>query len=444
MRIVILGLGISGFEAARLAKKKYSEVLVVDEYESDSLRDRASTLEKNGIKVKLGISSFETKDDDLFIKSPGIPQNSPLLRHIKDNGGEVRSEVEFALGFIDNKKLGITGTNGKTTVTELTAHVLNNIGYHAIECGNIGEPISKVVGKLKKKTILIVELSSFQLDDSYKIPLHSAVITNIGEDHIDRHGTIENYKKAKFKIFDAVDKEEFKILNENLFQFWNENISEYELPLLFSLTEESDLRVEGNEIMFQDEKLFSLDNLKLTGKHNYENVLASLGLVYSIVGDLLHIRKKLLKAYSSFNTAEHRVELFLEKNNVKFYNDSKGTNPDAVKAALNSVGKDTNTLLILGGLNKGMSFENLKDDIKQFCKQLYLVGENKDELEDIFDGVVSIKKYDDYQSLVSEIVEDADNGEVVLLSPGCASMDMFKNYKERGDIFKNLVNSVLK
>ena len=409
VKIAILGAGRSGKGAAQLA---------------DVLNIPAQILTDDDTKVTDRV--FD--DYSLVVVSPGIPPSSALYRKAVETGKEIISELEFAARNFDGKYLAITGTNGKTTTTELTTKLLRALGIDAVATGNIGHPFSTVVaefllGELSTYTVPVIEVSSFQLERIRDFSPVAAAMLNVAEDHLDRYlGGIDEYGQTKEKIFNGVP-EENRIYG----------ITHYPKQ------SNSKFSVVDDVIKYGDLDLVGFNDIKLKGKHNHENVIAALELVSRIKDLTSEDLEALSNALKSFVAGEHRVEKVLEHDGITFIDDSKGTNPAAVVAALNSVpGKEENILLILGGLDKGMDFSPLCEHEKRIRKA-YILGECRQKIFDTLQDKIKCELFDSFDECVLKASSDAVKGDTVLLSPGCASWDMFSNYKERGKRFQKLI-----
>jgi UDP-N-acetylmuramoylalanine--D-glutamate ligase len=409
--IGILGAGRSGKAAAQLA-----ECLDID----------AKIMSDDDTPV----SSHNFDNCQLIVVSPGIPPISPIYREAVASGREIISELEFAARHFAGKYLAITGTNGKTTTTELTVHLLQALKISAIAAGNIGHPFSAVCadvinGRLPVDTIPVIEVSSFQLERTSVFAPLAALILNIAEDHLDRYpGGMSEYSATKEKIFK-------KVLPEN--QIYGITYKAEQASSKF--------KIEDDFIKFNNLDIVSFDKLKLKGIHNQENVLGALELIsrlQSLTESDIAMLKNALKTY---NPGKHRIEKVMESNGISYIDDSKGTNPAAVIAALQSIpGTNKNIRLILGGLDKGMDFAPLKDYSARI-KKIYILGECREKLYKTLHDVLDCEKFIDFDKCVLAACHEALEGDTVLLSPGCASWDMFKNYKERGNRFRKLVTN---
>jgi UDP-N-acetylmuramoylalanine--D-glutamate ligase len=389
----------------------------------------------------LGVSCKILSDDDtpapnknfensrLIVVSPGIPPASPLYREAVESGVEIVSELEFAARHFSGKYLAVTGTNGKTTTTELCTCLLQALAVPAVAAGNIGHPFSAVCadiisGVLPEDTLAVIEVSSFQLERASSFAPLAAVILNLAEDHLDRYpGGITEYAAVKEKIFMHVSPEN---------RLYGITYKPEQTALRFS--------IEDNMIKFNGLELISWDKLKLKGRHNQENVLAALELVSRAVELNETNIPVLLKALQNYAPGGHRVEKVLERDGITYINDSKGTNPAAVIAALQSIpDKGKKILLILGGLDKGMDFSPL-NDYAPYIKKACLIGECREKLYRTLHEKLDCEKFTDFDECVRAACRAAVSGDTVLLSPGCASWDMFTDYKERGERFRELVN----
>ncbi len=412
-KIAILGNGRSGIAVAQLANKL----------------DIFNSIFADGYGE---LPNFNKSNYDLIVISPGIPPTSPIAQLAKESKIEVIGELEFASRYCKAKIIAITGTNGKTTTVEFVTHSLNCLGYSAIYAGNIGVPLSEVALS-ENFDFIVVEVSSFQLETVKSFKPIVAGVLNITSDHIDRHKSFANYAKLKFSIFAQVANIKDCILNTNLIN------SEYENSTSFSAYEKADFYIDKNNIYFENMQIISTAKIQLVGNHNYENILAGLALIHRAV----NLRKinidKLRIAIKSFKASEHRLEfLGKTKDNISFYNDSKATNPDSVLVAVNAIATSKNVLLILGGLDKDMDFEILLS-IKNKIKIAFLIGESQEKIKDTISNHITCDLCNNLEIATCAAIKSSSPNDIILLSPGCASMDQFKNYKERGEKFKKLV-----
>jgi len=409
--VVVLGAGRSGKAAAQLAGCLNLNAKIMSDDDTQAPNN-----------------NFD--DCQLIVVSPGIPPSSPLYREAVSSGKEIISELEFAVRHFAGKYLAITGTNGKTTTTELTAHLLQALKINAIAAGNIGHPFSTVCADVIKGGLLadiipVIEVSSFQLEHTSVFAPVAALILNIAEDHLDRYpGGMNEYSATKEKIFK-------KVLPEN--RIYGITYKPEQIHSRFKIT--------NDMIKFDNLDLISFDKLKLKGIHNQENVLGALELISRLLPLTEAHISTLKNALQAYTPGKHRIEKVLERNGISYIDDSKGTNPAAVTAALQSVsGKNKIIRLILGGLDKGMDFAPLRDYSARI-KKVYIIGECREKIYKTLHNTLDCEKFTDFDKCVLTACRDALKGDTVLLSPGCASWDMFKNYKERGNRFRELVAS---
>ena len=373
------------------------------------------------------------------VVSPGVAPSSPLYVAALNAGLHMVSEMEFGFRFFDLPLLAITGTNGKTTTTELTAHLLNGLGIKAETCGNIGLPLSALAARIwrdqaGKPDVGVIEVSSFQLECCEKFSPLAAVNLNVTDDHLDRyHGLMTAYSEVKFSIFDRVRNRDRMFLG----------LTMRETPELipaaygFLLERPEPVEFDGDQIYLNGRKLCCFSDSNLLGRHNLENLLAALALVWAYAGERI-FSDRLISALRSYYPGDHRIQAVAEWRGITFINDSKATNPSSVLAALDAVGGNRNVCILLGGLDKGMDFEALRAIAPQ-VKQAFIYGQCRDKMYAALREAMPCAVYDDFVPAVEAACRAAVSGDVVILSPSCASMDMFKNYKERGDIFAGLV-----
>ena len=441
-RIVVLGAGESGTGAAVLAQKKGFDVFVSD---MSSIKDKyKQMLNERGICWEEGKHTEELiLNADEVIKSPGIPNDAPMILKIKERNIPVISEIEFAGRYTHAKMICITGSNGKTTTTSLIYHIFRSAGLNVGLAGNIGQSLALQVAE-KNYDYYIIELSSFQLDNMYNFRANIAILMNITPDHLDRYDhNMQNYIDAKFRIIQNQTK-------DDAFIFWNDDpIIQRELKKYgiqaklcpFSEIKENGViaYTEDNKLYFTEPIAFNMEEeeLALTGRHNLYNSMAA-GISANIAG----IKKQTIReALSDFKGVPHRLERVKTVNGVEYINDSKATNVNSCWYALQSM---TNpTILILGGKDKGNDYNEIKDLVKEKCCGLIYMGLHNEKLHDFFDGMGH--PVADVQSM-KDAIDAARNmakpGETVLLSPCCASFDLFKSYEDRGDQFKACVNAL--
>lgn len=441
-RIVILGAGESGTGAAVLAKKKGFDTFVSD---MSIIQDKyKAMLEAYHIAWEEG---QHTEERILLanevIKSPGIPNDAPLILKLKEKGIPVISEIEFAGRYTHAKMICITGSNGKTTTTSLIYHIFKSAGLNVGLAGNIGQSLALQVAE-DKHDYYIIELSSFQLDNMYKFRANIAILMNITPDHLDRYDhQMQNYVNAKFRIIQNQTE-------EDAFIFWNDDpVIQKELHKYgihahlcpFSQYKEEGVKAytENNKIFFTEPVAFNMEQeeLALTGTHNLYNSLAA-----GISANLAGIRKEDIRAsLSDFKGVEHRLEKVTRVRGIDFINDSKATNVNSCWYALQSM--KTKTVLILGGKDKGNDYTEIENLVKEKCSALVYLGLHNEKLHDFFDRLgLPVADVQSMKDAVGSAYKMAKKGETVLLSPCCASFDLFKSYEDRGNQFKACVRSL--
>lgn len=416
MKIAILGRGISGNAAARLAEASGSEYhIFCDGDETDSYR------------------GF-----NLIVASPGFAADNRLRREAAQSGVPLISELEFGAINFTGRYLAITGTNGKTTTTELTAHLLNALGVDAVPAGNIGAAVSDLAAEVlisgKTPPVAVIEVSSFQLELTEKFAPAAAVVLNLASDHLNRYrGSMAEYGAVKGRIFTNTPPEG-KIIGESLRN--SETVKLLNAGNKFANA--LNVAADQDTIEFAGRTVCRFSESLLKGAHNLENLIAALELIRCFCGDDALFGNETVAAVNSFRPGAHRMETILEVDGVTFINDSKATNPHAVIAALRAVGINHDVHLLLGGLDKDMNFEELSVGAK-YIKKAYLLGECRHKINDALRHHFPCDIFDTFDEAVLAAATAAKKGEIVMLSPACASMDMFKNYQERGERFRSAV-----
>ena len=441
-RIVILGAGESGAGAAVLAQKKGFDTFVSD---MSLIKDKyKAMLDERGIQWEEGKHTEELiLNADEVIKSPGIPNDAPIILKLKNQGTPIISEIEFAGRYTNAKMICITGSNGKTTTTSLIYHIFKKAGLNVGLAGNIGQSLAYQVAECNYD-YYVIELSSFQLDNMYKFHANIAVLMNITPDHLDRYGfEMQNYVDAKFRIIQNQT-------DDDAFIFWNDDpIIQKELHKYgihgqyFPFAEKNEEGVaaftEENKVYFTRPIAFNMEQeeLALTGTHNLFNSMAA-GISANIAG----IRKECIReALNDFKGVEHRLEKVARVKGVDYINDSKATNVNSCWYALQSM--KTKTVLILGGKDKGNDYNEIADLVKEKCSGLVFLGLHNEKLHDFFGNFgLPIVDAQSMPDAVNAAYNMAKKGETVLLSPCCASFDLFKSYEDRGDQFKECVRNL--
>jgi UDP-N-acetylmuramoylalanine--D-glutamate ligase len=447
--ILVLGAGKSGISAARFAlTKKPGRVILSDVKPRGKLPEEAIALEKLGAVLETdGHSDDSIMHSDIIIISPGIPVDARWNEMIKRHNKTLIGEIEFAYQFCEPyrpKIIAITGTNGKTTVTTLMHEILKGqIGDSAALAGNVGTPFCDLLPDMEKYTHLVLEISSFQLETVRDFKPYISMILNITDDHLDRYQSMQAYAEAKARIFKNQTEREFLLLNSED-KFTNIMVSMAKCSKVFfsayNILKDGYYVEDGTFIKHVFGKrvpLFKTSEMKLVGKHNQENVLSCL-----IASDILGLdMKKTADTVRNFKGLHHRIEYSGDINGKKFYDDSKGTNIDAVIKAVQTFDEDM--ILILGGREKNTDFYQLYDVLPQNVKKIMAFGENREKIKNIFKDKVEVLEALSMEEVVRKCAA-APDVRVVLLSPGCASFDMFKNYEHRGNEFKKFVQKVMR
>ncbi len=438
-KVMVVGLARTGTETARFLVRQGAEVRVSDLRSAAELQKEMEALAGLPIRFFLGGEDAASLDGvELLIPSPGVPQVNLLLREAGRRGVKVLSEIELAFRFLSAPLVAITGTNGKSTTTSLVGEMLRRQGIRSFVGGNIGSPLIGFV--LEPWEWGVVEISSFQLEWVEEFCPRVAVLLNLTEDHLDRYPDFSSYCAAKEKIFQAQCGDDVAVLNRDD-------------PLVWSMRERLRGRVVSfgwnkvsrgvfateKEIVWRGkggEERFPLDRARISGVHNVENLMAAVAVAREVGVD----RKTIQRVIEEFPGLEHRLEFVREKDGVRFYNDSKGTNVGAVLKSLRSF--STPVILLAGGIDKGGDYGVLEEEIRRKVKKLILFGAAKEVIERALGGLTETQAVETLSEAVGEAHRSAARGDVVLLSPACSSFDQFQNYAERGRVFKALVQDL--
>lgn len=443
MRVVILGGGESGVGTAILGKKKGYDVFVSD---FGKIKENyKEVLSINGIKwEEEKHTEKKILNADVVMKSPGIPDKSPIVKMLIENKIPVISEIEFAAPFTKAKTIGITGSNGKTTTTMLTYHLLKSAGINVGLGGNIGKSFAWQVAE-DKYDYYVLELSSFQLDGIINYKPDIAIITNISPDHLDRYDyKYENYIASKFRITMNQTENDFLIYDadDEAISEWLKNNKTKAQLMPFSLTKTFEkgayLKDKNMEININEEEfVMETQYIALEGKHNLKNAMAA-----TMVAKLLQIRKQTIReSLSNFQGVEHRLEKVLKIQNVQYINDSKATNVNAAFFALDSM--NSPTVWIVGGVDKGNDYSELMSLVHEKVKAIICLGVDNKKIIEAFGNIVDMMiEVSNMQDAVTMAQRLSEKGDTVLLSPACASFDLFENYEDRGQQFKNAVQNL--
>ena len=445
-KILLIGLAKTGVSTIKYLDKLGAKIVLNDIKDKNELKNILNELsDLKNVEYILGYHPENIDDIDMVIVSPGVPLDLPFILKIKEKNIELIGEVELAYRLSNNPIfIGITGTNGKTTTTSLVGEIFKTAKFDTYTVGNIGNPVIDTVDITDENSVLVTELSSFQLESIDKFKPKVSAILNFTEDHMNRHHTMENYISAKSNIFKNQDEKDFCILNYD-----DEMVRELEdkikaKVIFFSrkkeLKEGIYLDKDDNIVINIDKKITLLNKkeLSLPGNHNLENAMAAIAISYVLNVDL-EVIKNILKSFASVS---HRQEFVRDINNITFINDSKGTNPDSTIKAIESYNRPI--VLIAGGKDKGSKFDELLDIAKNKVRALVLMGETSHIIEKCAreKGFKHIYIVNDMKEAVKTSYDIAIANDIVLLSPACASWDMYKSFEVRGDDFKNNVNNL--
>lgn len=442
--VLICGMGKSGISAAKLLLR-YSANITLQDYKKEyELKNELKEIKDLDINILTG----KNPDDivlnmDLIVLSPGIPTNLNFIKMGKEAGIKIIGEVELAYYFIKGKIIGITGTNGKTTTTSILGDMVSRYSKKTYIVGNIGEPITNKADEMDEDSICVCELSSFQLETIDKFKPYIGAVLNISPDHLDRHITFTDYIHSKENIYKNQTEKDFLILNYDD-EFCRKMVPKTKSKVLyFSSKEEVEgiyLKDEYIYINYSNinEKILNIKDIKLVGTHNVENIMVTI-----LIGHLLNIPKDIIReSIVEFKAVEHRMEYVETINNIDFYNDSKGTNPESTIRAIQSVEKPI--ILIAGGYDKGTSYSKLVENFKDKVKLVVLIGETAKRIENEAKqiGFTNTIRVDSLKDAVNISYENGESGDIILLSPASASWGMFENYEIRGNEFKKYVNEL--
>lgn len=434
-KIFILGMARSGYEAAKLLSDYNNEIIVTDGKEQKE--ELVSELESLGVKVIITSNQLSLLDDsfDYVIKNPGIKYDNPVVVKAKDLGIKVINEVEMAYSFLDKSVniIGVTGSNGKTTTTTLISEFMKNSFDNVYLGGNIGIPLSNFVRDIKPNSYLVLEISDHQLCDMYNFKTNVSVLTNITPTHLDFHKSYEVYQMTKKKIFNNHTSDDLAVINKDD-EVSMKITDDIKSTKVYYGHDKTNLAYYDEEGIYYDGKLvIKLDDIILKGKHNYQNIMGAIIAVkkYGVTNEVI---QKVLK---EFKGVEHRLEYVDTINGVTYYNDSKATNCVSTITALNSFDKPT--ILLLGGYDRGHSFHDLDDSMKN-VKCVVCFGETKNRIEEFCNDLnIRCYKNDTLKEAMNVVKDICTPGDVVLLSPACASWDQYDKFEDRGDEFKKLV-----
>jgi UDP-N-acetylmuramoylalanine--D-glutamate ligase len=441
-RVLVVGLGKSGVASALFLKKHGARVTVSDTKTGDELHNEIPVLLDNGIAVETGGHGERTfRGQDLIVVSPGVPVDAPPLVQARALGATVIGEIELAARFLPGPMIAITGSNGKTTTTTLVGEIMTAAGLPTLVGGNIGTPAISLADWACPDSVVVLEVSSFQLETIQTFHPKVAVVLNVTPDHLDRHRTFDSYVDAKARIFENQRSEDFSIFNADDETCVAMAARSKAQVFWFSRQKEIEQGVwvrDGN-IVFrngaQQHEVLQVSEIPLKGAHNLENVLAAV-----CAGSLMGCApKRIRQAVTAFKAVEHRLEFVATIRGVEYYNDSKATNVDATIKAIESF--PANIHLILGGKDKGSDYSVLNDLLRQRVKRVYTIGAAAEKIESQIKNV-EVVRAETLENALRKANAVAEAGDVVLLAPACASFDQFKNYEHRGQLFKEIVGTL--
>jgi UDP-N-acetylmuramoylalanine--D-glutamate ligase len=439
-RVLVVGLGKSGVASALFLNQRGARVTVSDSKTEDQLRDEIPVLLDHGIAVETGGHGDRTfRGQDLIVVSPGVPADAAPLVQARALGEKVIGEIELASQFLPGSIVAITGSNGKTTTTTLAGQIIAAGGFPTLVGGNIGTPAISLIERATAETVVVLEVSSFQLETIDKFRAKVAVVLNVTPDHLDRHRTFEAYADAKARIFENQGRADFAVLNADDPVCVEMEKRTQAQVFWFSRKKEvaNGAYVEQGRVRFRNSssqnELMLVSEIPLKGGHNLENVLAGV-----CVGMLMGCAPgQIGKAVREFRAVEHRLEYVATIRDVQYFNDSKATNVDATIKALESF--PANIHLILGGKDKGSDYTVLNNLIRERVKRVYTIGAAASKIESQVSGSAEIVHAETLDAAVNRAAAAASPGDVVLLAPACASFDQFNNYEHRGRVFKEIV-----
>lgn len=436
--IGVIGIGVSNVPLIRLLVKYGANVVARDKKSKEALGEIYNEMQSLGVKMILGEEYLENINEYMIFKTPGLRFDVPELNTARENGCIVTSEMEIFFDICPTDIIAVTGSDGKTTTTTLIYEMLKEEGYNCYLGGNIGKPLIGEVENITKNDKVILELSSFQLHTMKKSP-HIAVITNLSPNHLDYHKGMEEYVCAKKNIFLHQKQGDKLILNYD--NELSKNLEREALnPVFFSrLSKIKDgFFINDGYICYNDDKILKTSDILLPGVHNIENYMTAIATVWGMVS-----KDTIEKVAKTFGGVKHRIEFVRELDGVKYYNDSIASSPTRAKAGLYSFNQKI--VLIAGGYDKKIPFDDFGYDIVQRVKCLVLIGATSDKIESAvknastYKGEPEIIKADSFYDAVVKARENAESGDIVMLSPACASFDLFKNFEERGNLFKQYV-----
>ncbi|MGD2030499.1 MAG: UDP-N-acetylmuramoyl-L-alanine--D-glutamate ligase [Desulfobacterales bacterium] len=455
--ILIVGLGISGIAAARFAKKKGALVTVTDVAGEKELGTFSSMAHKLGVNMELGGHNTETFEQaDLIVISPGVPLTIPVIKRAMEKGIPIVGEFELAARHIREPVIAVSGTNGKTTTTALLGSMLEKSGFKVFVGGNIGNPLIDYADKKETADIVVAEVSSFQLDTIDMFRPRVGVLLNITDDHLDRYTDFNSYARSKGRLFENQQPGDSAVLNGSDPVIRSVTKDLCARKLIFCHQENSHAKTRGNAVIrrgnsttpanitirMKENKEISLDlsGTNLLGRHNLENAAAAALAAIAVGGTPEGVQS----ALNHFKGLPHRTEYISTRNHIRFFDDSKATNVDAVIKALETFSDPI--VLIMGGRDKGGDFHKLLEPVRQHIKKLIVMGEAQEKIKSVLEEVCreSVQTASTMEDAVSSAYRAASPGDIVLLSPACSSFDMYSSYAERGQDFRRVIGNLEK
>lgn len=442
-KISIIGAVRSGIGAAKLAKKLGAEPFVSDSGDENKLGLSIEVLKSEKIDFEIGKHSNKVFECELMIVSPGVPSDADVIKTARAKQIKIISEIEFASWYCKSNIVAITGTNGKTTTTALCGYLFNECGKKTYTAGNIGLAFSEIALDAKADEFIALEVSSFQLDMIDQFKPSVAMILNITPDHLNRYeNSIEKYAKSKMAIFKNQKPDDFLILNKDS-DLLNQYFTGAKSKLFYFSTKEkvsNGCYLDDQTIKYlregKEEFSCAVSDILIKGEHNIQNAMAVI-----IAAKIFNFdNPKILDALKSFKGVEHRLEFVREIEGIRFINDSKATNIDSVIVALKSF--DEPIILILGGQDKGNDYSMIEKLVIDKVKKIFAIGSSAEKIFNYFHQKVKTEIKKDLEEVVNAALSEGRSGDIVLLSPACASFDMFNNYEHRGEVFKEIVNSI--
>lgn len=437
--ITVIGIGISNRPLIKYLAEHNASVTACDKRTEEDLGDICAELKALGVELKLGDDYLNGISADIVFKTPGMRFDNPALIKAKEEGAEITSEMEVFFDVCPAHITAVTGSDGKTTTTTLISKMLEGAGYKVWVGGNIGKPLLTETDKMTQSDMAVLELSSFQLHTMHKSP-EVAVITNISPNHLDVHKDYREYIDAKKNIMLYQSPENKLIVNADN-EVTNEIGSESRAQVkYFSRRHNADIYLDGDVIKYGDEEILNINDIKIPGMHNVENYMAAIGAVYGRVS-----KDVIVNVAKTFGGVEHRIELVRELEGVKYYNSSIDSSPNRTINTLRVFPEKV--IMIAGGKDKGIPYDEVGPAIADYVKVLILIGATSDKIAEALEKTgradeVKVIRVSSYEDAVNTARSEAVSGDVVLLSPASTSFDMFRNFEERGQLFKDLVNGL--